>query len=124
MDSLYFCVIIVDMKVLKFGGTSVGSVRSMTAVRDIVANLGEDAVIVVSALGGLTDKLILAARLASEGNPAYLDELEIIKSRHCEMIREMLSEEEKAEVAPTVAGLHESLSEKLQGIFLIRSLPQ
>lgn len=124
LDSLYFCVIIVDMKVLKFGGTSVGSVRSMTAVRDIVANLGEDAVIVVSALGGLTDKLILAARLASEGNPAYLDELEIIKSRHCEMIREMLSEEEKAEVAPTVAGLHESLSEKLQGIFLIRSLPQ
>ena len=46
------------MKVLKFGGTSVGTIESLTNVKNIVEGLSEPAIVVVSALGGITDKLI------------------------------------------------------------------
>ena len=54
------------MKVLKFGGTSVGSVKSILSLKKIVENeaKSEDIIVVVSALGGITDKLITTAQLA------------------------------------------------------------
>ena len=54
------------MNVLKFGGTSVGTVDSLINVRNIVESLPADTIVVVSSLGGLTDKLIAKARLAAE----------------------------------------------------------
>ena len=49
------------MKVLKFGGTSVGSAANIKRVKDIVLNQCDDVVVVVSALGGITDKILTAA---------------------------------------------------------------
>ena len=64
------------MKVLKFGGTSVGSVESILALKKIVEKEAkhQPVVIVVSALGGITDKLLLTSRLALNGDDAWKDE--------------------------------------------------
>lgn len=56
------------MKVLKFGGTSVGTVKSLTHVKRIVESEEEPVIVVVSALGGITDMLIATARMASKGD--------------------------------------------------------
>ena len=56
------------MKVLKFGGTSVGTVESLRNVKKIVESIDEQVVVVVSALGGITDKLINTALQASTGD--------------------------------------------------------
>lgn len=60
------------MKVLKFGGTSVGTVKSLTHVKRIVESEEEPVIVVVSALGGITDMLIATARMASKGDTSYL----------------------------------------------------
>ena len=75
------------MKVLKFGGTSVGSVKGLANVKRIVEAIDEEVIVVVSALGGLTDRLLLASKLASEGNEAYLAEYAEIVRRHDEVYR-------------------------------------
>ena len=59
------------MKVLKFGGTSVGSVDSILSVKKIVEAIEEPVIVVVSALGGITDKLLKTASMAANGDVAY-----------------------------------------------------
>ena len=59
------------MKVLKFGGTSVGSVESILSLKNIVEHQSQDVIVVVSALGGITDKLIATSKLAVKGDEAY-----------------------------------------------------
>ena len=61
------------MKVLKFGGTSVGTPESLRSVKNIVESCDERVIVVVSALGGITDRLIATAREAEKGSPAYQD---------------------------------------------------
>ena len=63
------------MKVLKFGGSSVGSVSSILSVKKIVEAVEDPVIVVVSALGGITDKLIEVSQMAANGNPAYEKEL-------------------------------------------------
>ena len=60
-----------QMKVLKFGGTSVGTAKAMTNLVKIVEGLSEPSVVVVSALGGVTDKLIDTANRASVADESY-----------------------------------------------------
>ena len=55
------------MKVLKFGGTSVGSAENIRKVKEIVKSQDDDAIVVVSALGGITDKILNAAKMAILG---------------------------------------------------------
>ena len=74
------------MKVLKFGGTSVGSAANIKSVKNIVSGQSEDTIVVVSALGGITDKILNAAKMAALGTGFYHEELEIIKQRHAEVI--------------------------------------
>ena len=80
------------MKVLKFGGTSVGSPSSILNVKKIVEAQSEPVVVVVSALGGITDKLISTSRLAVEGDTAYLDSYSEMVSRHHEMIDSIITD--------------------------------
>ena len=93
------------MKVMKFGGTSVGSVESILSVKRIVeAEAGrEPVIVVVSALGGITDKLIKTSRMAAAGDAAYEDEFREIVS-----LGELLNE----------------LKDIFQGIYLIKDLSQ
>ena len=59
------------MKVLKFGGTSVGSVDSILSVKKIVEAIEEPVIVVVSALGGITDKLLKTASMATNGDVVF-----------------------------------------------------
>ncbi|MBO7280488.1 MAG: hypothetical protein J6V00_04915, partial [Bacteroidaceae bacterium] len=74
------------MKVMKFGGTSVGSVNSILNLKSIVevAAANDKVIVVVSALGGITDKLIKTSQMAVEGNLAFNDEFQHIVTRHHE----------------------------------------
>lgn len=111
------------MKVLKFGGTSVGTVNSLKNVKKIVESIEDNAIIVVSALGGLTDKLIATARLASEGNVEWKDEMNSIRHRHLDIIDEMVPEVLKEEVIGKVESLLSDLLRNYEGVFLLQSLP-
>ncbi len=73
------------MKVLKFGGTSVATPGSIRKVKAIVESQQEPVVVVVSALGGVTDELVRIAALAEAADPAYLDGLAALRERHIAM---------------------------------------
>jgi len=85
------------MKVLKFGGTSVGSSQNINKVIAILKEKSqEDTVIcVVSAIGGITDKLLKAGQLAKNKDKSYLNEFEIIKDIHFKTISELLPKPSK-----------------------------
>jgi len=74
------------MKVLKFGGTSVGSAENIQKVREIVQHQNDDVIVVVSALGGVTDLILRAAQLASAGTEDFRADLAEIKKRHADMV--------------------------------------
>ena len=61
------------MKILKFGGSSVGTPESILRVKEIVSSRQEPSIVVVSALGGVTDQLIRASKLAAAGDAAFRD---------------------------------------------------
>ena len=111
------------MKVMKFGGTSVGSVNSILSVKHIVESVSEPVIVVVSALGGITDKLINTSKMASTGNAAYEDEFQQIVSRHVEMVKEVLPAGERQEALQGKIGeLLNELKDIFQGIYLIKDL--
>lgn len=112
------------MKVLKFGGTSVGTVDSLQNVKKIVETIGEEAVVVVSALGGLTDKLIETAGKASKGDDSFRDEMSAIKVRHHKIIENVIDEDSREECSNLVDNLLEELGRIYEGIRLICDLPE
>ena len=81
------------MKVLKFGGTSVGSVNSILSVKKIVEAVDEPVIVVVSALGGITDKLLRTADMASKSDVAYEREFSEIITRHLEVIEGVIPDD-------------------------------
>ncbi len=108
---------------MKFGGTSVGSVESILNVKKIVERQTEPVIVVVSALGGITDKLIKTSRMAVDGNQLYQESFEEIKARHNEMISAVIPAGEKRDkLLATVEELLEELRSIYQGVFLIRDL--
>ena len=85
------------MKVLKFGGTSVGSAQSLNHVKDIVAACPQQVIVVVSALGGVTNQLIEMTRMAQAHNPDYEIMLQQVKDRHHDLISQVVAEERQQE---------------------------
>lgn len=110
------------MKVLKFGGTSVGTVESLTHVKRIVESEQEPVIVVVSALGGITDMLIATAKLASKGDTAYLQNYAKIIERHNTVIDGMVEEGKKLDVHSLTDPLLEELGNIYRGIALIKDL--
>lgn len=111
------------MKVMKFGGTSVGSVSSILSVKHIVESVNEPVIVVVSALGGITDKLINTSKMASIGNAAYEDEFQQIIFRHVEMVRKVIPAGERQDALQGKIGeLLNELKDIFQGIYLIKDL--
>ena len=111
------------MKVLKFGGSSVGSVNSILSVKKIVEAVEEPVIVVVSALGGITDKLINTSQMAADGNPAYEKEYRDILNRHIEMVYTVIpAGEARSLLLDQVNELLSELKNIYQGIFLIRDL--
>lgn len=113
------------MKVLKFGGTSVGSVESILNVKKIVEAQEEPVIVVVSALGGVTDKLIKISQLAVSGDPSYQTEYEEVAERHRAMIDAIIpAGKEKETLLTVINALLEELKSIYHGVYLIRDLSQ
>lgn len=112
------------MKVLKFGGTSVGTVESLNNVKKIVEGLKEPAVVVVSALGGLTDKLIQTAGKAAAADDSYKDDFEAIRERHSNIINNVVAQESREECKKKVDLLLDELGRLYDGVRLIGDLPE
>lgn len=113
------------MKVLKFGGTSVGSVESILHLKKIVEACDEPVVVVVSALGGITDKLINTSKLAVAGDSSYLTSYQEMVERHHQMIDAIIMDEKKkTEITATVDELLGHLKSIYQGIYLIGDLSE
>lgn len=115
------------MKVLKFGGTSVGSVESILSLKNIVEKEAKEqsVIVVVSALGGITDKLINTSRLALAGDERYKDEFEAIVDRHHKMIDTIITDKQDREkLFNTVDALLEQLRSIYFGVFLIHDLSE
>jgi aspartokinase/homoserine dehydrogenase 1 len=109
------------MKVLKFGGTSVANAENIKRVKNIAETYAKDSqvVIVVSALGGVTDLLIKALRLASEQDKAYEKVYKSIKSRYHETLNGLLSGVAAKEAEKHISKEFETLKTLLDGAFLI-----
>ncbi len=110
------------MKVLKFGGTSVGSAENIQMVKEILIGQDDDVIVVVSALGGITDKILSAAKMAAIGTGYFQAELTEINTRHFETIDKLFDGEKRTEVKGKVQVLLEELGRIVQGVSLIGEL--
>ena len=106
------------MKVLKFGGTSVGSVKSILSLKKIVETEArtQPVIVVVSALGGITDKLIATSQMALKGDKRYREEFDAIVERHHQMIDTIITDPTKRE------NLFQQLKSIYFGVYLIHDL--
>lgn len=115
------------MKVLKFGGTSVGSVKSILSLKQIVENEAkkQPVVIVVSALGGITDKLIATSKLAVAGDEKWKTEFDAMVDRHHKMIDTIITDTKAREdLFIKVDALLDQLRSIYFGVFLIHDLSE
>lgn len=111
------------MRVLKFGGTSVGSAETIARVGEIVAELKEEQiVVVVSAVGGVTDRLIKTAKMAGEGNKACFDHLQSIVETHQQIIARLFDPEGVRKVQALTEADFEELRIILKGVYLVKEL--
>lgn len=115
------------MKVLKFGGTSVGSVKSILSLKRIVENEArkQPIVVVVSALGGITDKLIATSKMAVEGDEGWKASYQDMVNRHHKMIDTIITDLNDRELLfNKVDTLFEQLHSIYFGVYLIHDLSQ
>ena len=113
------------MKVLKFGGTSVGSVASILSLQKIVEKEAkhQPIIVVVSALGGITDQLIATSQLALKGDESWRNEFDSIVARHHKMIDAIITDpHDRESLFNNVDSLFEQLQSIYYGVFLIHDL--
>ena len=113
------------MKVLKFGGTSVGSVKSILSLKRIVESEArrQPVVVVVSALGGITDQLLSTSQLAVKGDDGWKESFEQMVDRHHKMIDTIITDTHSREqLFNTVDTLLEQLRSIFFGVYLIHDL--
>lgn len=112
------------LKVLKFGGTSVGSEDSILRLKKIVEQeaANQQVVIVVSALGGITDRLIKTGSMALAGDASWRDEFDAIESRHRKMIESVIDKNKQPALTEEIDALFEQLRSIYFGVFLIHDL--
>ena len=109
------------MKVMKFGGTSVGSAESILNLKKIVEACNEPVIVVVSALGGITDKLINTSKLAQAGDKKYLDSYNEMAERHHKFIDDIIKDpHKKATLLNKVDAMLDELKSLFQGVYLIK----
>lgn len=112
------------MKVLKFGGTSVGTPESLRNVKSIVESQSEPCVVTVSALGGLTDRLIATAEAAAGGDDSYAESHELICRRHRNMCEAVIAAERLDAAWNAVSALLDELATIFKAIYLLRELTE
>lgn len=112
------------MQVLKFGGTSVASAENINKVVEIVSATikKEPAVVVVSALGGVTDLLLGAATLAAAGDETYREKLTVVEQRHLDAVKQLLPVAGQSQLLSLVKKACNEIEDISNGIFLLREL--
>ncbi len=111
------------MRVLKFGGSSVGTPERIKGLIEILKDYygrGERFTVVFSAFSGVTDSLLEMGRRAAAGDGAYLDLFQHFKKRHQDAIAELLDGSLCGQVQAEMAQSHEALGNVLNGVFLVR----
>jgi aspartokinase/homoserine dehydrogenase 1 len=112
------------MLILKFGGTSVGSADNIRKVAEIIQQKSsEDSVtVIVSAVGGVTNKLEKAASLATAGDGAYEAVLSEIEKLHLGIIRSLIPAQSQSNLIGQVKWLQNELEDVSKGVFLLREI--
>jgi len=112
------------MKILKFGGTSVGSVESIGKLLQIIEkeqNQSGNPVIVLSAMSGVTNLLSSMADIAAQGG-TFSNELRELEERHFDVIKELLAVPKQNPVFTKLRILFNELEDLLQGVLILREL--
>ena len=111
------------MNVLKFGGTSVGSAKNINKVISILQDYAKKGkvICVVSAIGGITDKLLIAGELATNKNSEYIDAYKRILQIHLDIVKTLIPENSN-DVSAKIETKLQELKELLDGIYLINEL--
>ena len=110
------------MKVLKFGGSSVGTANAIKNVCRIVSSTPRPAIVVVSALGGVTDQLIQLTQMAAKGDTNYIAAFDALTERHHQMVADVIVPEKQARLIASIDALLAELRSILHGICLIQDL--
>lgn len=112
------------MQVLKFGGSSVANAENIEKVVNIIhqKSSAEKTIVVVSALGGMTDLLLECGTLASEGDEAYKDKLHIAEARHMETVKALVPVTQQSRILSHVKTQCNELEDICNGIFLLKEL--
>ena len=113
------------MKVLKFGGSSVATPDSIKKVKAIVKSQEEEIVVVVSALGGVTDELIRISALAESADASYLEKLQALRKRHIDTCEALVDTAKGGKLLRlAVDSLLNELDSICRGVFLLKVLPE
>ena len=112
------------MKVLKFGGTSVGSADSIKQVAQIVNSEAQNGrvLVIVSAMSQITNKLLSCSQLAASGDESYKEVIKEIEKKHFEAIRDLVSIEQQSGIIANVKVMLNQLEDMLTGVYLIQEL--
>ena len=111
------------MKVLKFGGTSVGSVESIRHIQQIIRQQTDDCIVVVSALGGITDQLLRAAHMALEAGEEYMEVYQQIRCRHMDMVGTLITNPTTRQMlCHELESILDELRSILFGVHLVKDL--
>lgn len=111
------------MQVLKFGGSSVANAENISKVTEIIQKYTTDkTIVVVSALGGITDLLIKAAELAEKADEIYKETLQEIERRHLETVKQLIPVQQQSSILSMVKRACNEVEDICNGIFLLGEL--
>ncbi len=113
------------MKVLKFGGTSVGSSESIKQVIEIIADYKAQNIhvaVVSSAMSGITNKLLQTGQRASENDESYLDLLKEIENVHFNTLKQLLKVKNQSHALASIKKMLNELEDLMHGVYLLKEL--
>jgi aspartokinase/homoserine dehydrogenase 1 len=112
------------MQVLKFGGSSVANAENIEKVVNIIQQraAGKKTVVVVSALGGITDILLNCGTMAAKGDEEYRNKLQQVEMRHIETVRALIPVTLQSRILSHVKTQCNELEDIFSGIFLLKEL--
>ena len=112
------------MQILKFGGSSVSNAENIDKIIGIIqrGENHEKTIVVVSALGGVTDTLINSVVLASLGDEQYKEKLREIEKRHMEVVKNLLPVAHQSSILSLVKKSCNEMEDICNGVFLLQEL--
>ena len=112
------------MQVIKFGGSSVANADNIKKVIAVIKQkiITDKTIVVVSALGGVTDLLLLCSQLAAQGQESYRQKLGEIEQRHLQTVRELIPIQQQSSVLSFVKTQCNEIEDICNGIYLLKEL--